>query len=240
MTLCIVGVVLCLYGLSAKVREVSPEQRFDIVEDEALPTIILPTDEEKSWHFDESISLLTGSESELVDNLIEKMRESSQVRRKKRQKMVGYLLENYNVLEDEAYLLVRSADSVARKNKIDLELLMAVIFVESTYNSKAKSNVGAIGLMQVVPKWHLDKISPYGGVEVLYDIPINIEIGTEILMEYFRKEGNLRSALHRYNGSLQDPSLKYSNRVIAKYNLLKRMMHYENAYRYQKFDIIRR
>ena len=133
---------------------------------------------------------------------------------------------------------MRSADSNAHKYKIDLELLMAIIFVESTYKAKAQSSQGAIGLMQVVPKWHLDKIKEYGDVDVLYDIRTNIAIGTAILMEYLEKEGNIRQALHRYNGSKDDKTLKYSNRVLKKYNELKASNYMEDAKLNFSFDIV--
>lgn len=230
--------VCCLYVLSAKFKEAPLSPQFNVVRDDISSSMVVDLDKEKLWRSEDPISLLTAGEAELVENLVENMRLSSSIRRNKRQKIVNYLLKNYEVNEEKARLMVRSAELAARKYQLELELLMAIIFVESSYNPEAKSKAGAIGLMQVVPKWHLDKINPYGDIEVLYDIPTNIEIGTSILMEYFRKEGNWLSALHRYNGSLQDQSLKYSNRVMTKYRLLKRMVYYENSYQYQNFDII--
>jgi len=190
------------------------------------------------WGLSRDLTIFTDDELERWRSMAENIQYHNDIRRHKRQKMTKYLVNNYDVQEREARVLVRSADSNARKYKIDLELLMAIIFVESTYKVTAQSNQGAIGLMQVVPKWHLDKIEQYGDVSVLYDIRANIAIGTEILMEYLEKEGNIRQALHRYNGSKDDKTLKYSNRVLKKYSELKAHNHMEDAQLNYNFDII--
>lgn len=225
------------YGLSFRESDEPKSAQFDILHPTEEHLNLMP-DLADIWGLSRDLTIFTDDELERWRNMAENIQYHNNVRRNKRQKMVQYLTENYNVDERDARILVRSADANARKYKIDLELLMAIIFVESTYKTTAQSNQGAIGLMQVVPRWHLDKINQYGDVDVLYDIRVNIAIGTEILMEYFEKEGNIRNALHRYNGSKDDKTLKYSNRVLKKYNELKARNYMENAKLNYNFDII--
>lgn len=230
--------VIIFYTLSYTGNQKPKSAQFDIVSGDVLEDFE-PFDMLKFWGLsNESMSLFTIRDLERFSGVIEKFQHRNDIRRNKRQRIIRYLLKNYDLTESEARILVRSADINARKYKIDLELLLAIIFVESTYKPRAESVVGAIGLMQVVPKWHLDKISKYGDPDVLYDIRANIAIGTEILMEYVYKEGNLRAALHRYNGSKDDKTLKYSNRVFKKYEELKSKTYMENARLKYDFDII--
>lgn len=225
------------YGLSLRDSDKPESAQFDILHLSEEHLNLMP-ELADIWGLSRDLTIFTDDELEFWQNMAENIQYHNDIRRHKRHKMTSYLVNNYDVKEREARILVRSADTNARKYKIDLELLMAIIFVESTYKITAQSNQGAIGLMQVVPKWHLDKIEQYGDVSVLYDIRTNIAIGTEILMEYLEKEGNIRQALHRYNGSKDDKTLKYSNRVLKKYSELKANNHMENAQLNYNFDII--
>ncbi|MBI3897805.1 MAG: lytic transglycosylase domain-containing protein [Gammaproteobacteria bacterium] len=79
------------------------------------------------------------------------------------------------------------------------ELVLAVIEVESNFNPFAISNVGARGLMQVMPFW-LKEIGKPG--DSLFRTQTNLRYGCTILKYYLNKEnGNLANALARYNGS---------------------------------------
>lgn len=235
----IILILCCItfYGVSFRWNDKPISTQFDV----------LPTEYDNNsnsfdmlhfWGLARPMTIFTEDELDRFSGVIENFKYHNHVRENKRQRMVRYLLKNYDLTESEARVIVRSAEINARKYKIDLELLMAIIFVESSYRPMAESGVGAIGLMQVVPKWHLDKISQYGDQNVLYDIRANIAIGTEILMEYVSKEGNLRSALHRYNGSKDDKTLKYSNRVFKKYDELKNRTYLDDAQLKYHFDII--
>jgi soluble lytic murein transglycosylase-like protein len=62
-------------------------------------------------------------------------------------------------------------------NDLDPNLVFKVIKVESTFRKTARSKKDGKGLMQIVPKWHKDKIK----VRNIYDIRTNIEVGTSIL-----------------------------------------------------------
>ena len=78
------------------------------------------------------------------------------------------------------------------------DLVLAMIDVESRFDSWAVSPVGAVGLMQVMPFWPRQ----LGVQNQLVRIAPNIRMGCEILRFYLREEHmNWARALARYNGS---------------------------------------
>ncbi len=78
------------------------------------------------------------------------------------------------------------------------DLVMAMIDVESRFDSWAVSPAGAVGLMQVMPFWPRQ----LGVQNELVRIAPNIRMGCEILRFYLRAEHlNWARALARYNGS---------------------------------------
>ncbi len=100
----------------------------------------------------------------------------------------------------------------AQRARLEPELVLAVIDVESNFDRYAVSVAGALGLMQVMPFW-LEEIGRPG--DNLLHIDTNLRYGCTILKYYLDKEsGDLRRALGRYNGSLG--KRKYPNKVIDK------------------------
>jgi len=79
------------------------------------------------------------------------------------------------------------------------DLVLALIDVESRFDTWAVSPAGAVGLMQVMPFWPRE----LGVQNQLVRIAPNIRMGCEILRFYLRAEHmNWTRALARYNGSL--------------------------------------
>lgn len=98
---------------------------------------------------------------------------------------------------------------------ISRSLLTAVISKESNFKYRAQSPSGAIGLTQVVPKWHYDKIS---GRDIL-NIDTNVEVGATILKDCLNKtKGNEVQALRCYCGYRGVAGVKYANMVLAEKN----------------------
>ncbi len=89
-----------------------------------------------------------------------------------------------------------------------------MIAVESRFNPIAESVAGAKGLMQIIPKYHTDKLEEFGGEKAVYDPAANIQVGAQILKEYLRLTGNLGSALQMYAGALGDSEDQYSSKVL--------------------------
>lgn len=94
---------------------------------------------------------------------------------------------------------------------LDTQLILGLIQVESAFRQYAISNVGARGLMQVMPFWQRYIGKPQHN---LFDIRTNLRYGCTILRHYRNVEnGNMVRALARFNGSLG--SNQYPNAVIG-------------------------
>ena len=106
--------------------------------------------------------------------------------------------------------LLKQVHHEASLAKLQPELVLAVIEVESHFDSYAVSSAGAQGIMQVMPFW-LDEIGrPDDNLIVLHT---NLRMGCTILKYYMNMEKNdLHKALARYNGSRG--SKVYSNKVL--------------------------
>ena len=91
----------------------------------------------------------------------------------------------------------------ARQHRLDPALLAAVIYQESKFNADAKSDSGAIGLMQLTPSTAHGIAVRTGGhafrTQDLYDPDINIRYGSWYLDNLFRKYGSERLVLAAYN-----------------------------------------
>lgn len=104
----------------------------------------------------------------------------------------------------------RAADAYGLSRKV----LKALVKVESAYNPKAVSKVGARGISQVMPfnasRCKLDK-------EHLFDPTYNIRCGAKILREELDRVGNLKDALAVYNcGKIKcAEGQKYAQKVLA-------------------------
>lgn len=95
-------------------------------------------------------------------------------------------------------------------------IVAATIAAESTCNSMAVSNRGALGLMQVVPKtWN--KKYDFSHVNLL-NPEDNMTVGTDILSALVKQYG-LRNGLHRYYGTgdsgIYLDGSGYAERVMA-------------------------
>jgi soluble lytic murein transglycosylase-like protein len=96
--------------------------------------------------------------------------------------------------------ILRLVHREARLARLEPELVLAVIQVESNFDRFAISSAGARGLMQIMPFW-LGEIGRPG--DNLFHIATNLRFGCTILRHYLdRERGNLERALARYNGSL--------------------------------------
>ncbi|HEU0290578.1 MAG TPA: transglycosylase SLT domain-containing protein [Burkholderiales bacterium] len=126
-----------------------------------------------------------------------------------------YVARRYRVSQDVAFDLVSHAHWVGGELQVDPLLIIAVISVESSFNPIAESVAGAKGLMQIIPRYHGDKLEVYGGAEAVFDPATNIQVGAQILKEYIRRTGNVGIALQMYNGALSDTDDQYTNKVMG-------------------------
>jgi hypothetical protein len=125
-----------------------------------------------------------------------------------------FVARRYRVSQDAAFDLVTLAHGAGRQLQLDPLLIVAVIAVESRFNPIAESRAGAKGLMQIIPKYHGDKLEEFGGEEAVFEPSANIHVGARILKEYLRRTGNLGIALQMYAGALGDDEDQYTRKVL--------------------------
>ncbi|KWU17795.1 transglycosylase SLT domain-containing protein [Burkholderia cenocepacia] len=125
--------------------------------------------------------------------------------------LVEHLSSKYNRPTQFVSRIVKAAYHEARQVGMSPLLVLAVIEKESGLDPKARSSYGAVGLMQVVPRFHLDKIRS-AGAGGAYDPEVNIRVGTAILADYrHANRGDINSALVQYSGQ----SRGYVQRVVS-------------------------
>lgn len=121
-------------------------------------------------------------------------------------------------------------DRIARQQQLDPALVHALIAVESGYDTRAVSDAGALGLMQVLPGTARD----YGveDAEALFDPEINLTTGTRHLRRLIHRYRNISHALMAYNageGEFSDfrrsgifaETRRYMIRIVELYWRLK-------------------
>ncbi|HXG69369.1 MAG TPA: lytic transglycosylase domain-containing protein [Gemmatimonadaceae bacterium] len=99
-----------------------------------------------------------------------------------------------------AFQIADALVSIGRKENLDPTLLLGIMVTESRFNPRAKSFVGARGLMQVMPV----HAGGWGcGSRDLFDVETNICHGVAVLKQAVKDAPNMRSALLRYNGCVR-------------------------------------
>jgi soluble lytic murein transglycosylase-like protein len=134
-----------------------------------------------------------------------------------------FIARRYRVAEEASQLFVRSAYDAGSELAVDPLLILAIMAIESSFNPVAQSSMGAMGLMQVIPRFHLEKLEDHGGQQALLDPAINIRVGAQVLHEYMRRYGNMQPALQKYAGAFDEPNAHYTNKVLAEKALLKQV-----------------
>ena len=127
-----------------------------------------------------------------------------------------YIAKRYRIADAAATHFVSVAYRAADQHRLDALLILAVMAIESRYNPVAESVMGAKGLMQVIPKYHQEKLFEHGGDHALLEPEVNILVGAQILREYQRRFGDLETALQMYAGALDEPTSQYANKVFAE------------------------
>ena len=140
------------------------------------------------------------------------------------QALVQYLSRRFLIAGAATGRMVAAAHRAAHEVGLDPLLVLAVISVESRFNPIAESGMGAKGLMQIIPRYHLDKLRPHGGEEAVLDPESNIHVGARILQEYVYRTGTLVAGLQFYNGASWDPTAQYAQKVMVERNKLQQAL----------------
>ncbi len=123
--------------------------------------------------------------------------------------------KKYRVSYEATRSMIDTAYWAASQNGLDPMLVVAVMAVESRFNPIAQSESGAMGLMQVIPRFHPDKFSD-DGRKSIFDPHVNIHLGAKVLKEYIRRGGTEVAGLQLYNGAASDPTYAYADKVMAE------------------------
>jgi soluble lytic murein transglycosylase-like protein len=135
-----------------------------------------------------------------------------------------FIAKRFRVAQDAAGGFVATAYRAGGESKVDPLLILAVVAIESRYNPVAESNMGAKGLMQVIPKFHPEKLVEHGGESALLDPHVNIQVGAQILREYLRRFGETETALQMYAGAFDEPTSQYAFKVLAERARLEQLL----------------
>ena len=111
---------------------------------------------------------------------------------------VGFLLVVMPMQTSAGRDYLPICNEIGEKYGICPELIQAIVEKESNYNENAVSSHGAIGLMQVIPRWNQDRMDRLG-VTDLTDPYQNILCGTDLISELADKYEDLYLVLMCYN-----------------------------------------
>jgi soluble lytic murein transglycosylase-like protein len=142
-------------------------------------------------------------------------------REREQRAVTEFIAKRYRVADDAIAGFVATAYRAGDEQRVDPLLILAVMAIESRYNPVAESVMGARGLMQIIPRYHLEKLEPHGGEPVLLNPEVNIQVGAQILREYQRRFADTETTLQMYAGALDEPTSRYANKVFAEKALLE-------------------
>jgi len=124
-------------------------------------------------------------------------------------------------------------EEVATKYEVDKKIIYSIVKIESDFNPKAESYVGAQGLMQVMPvtaKWILEDMNgkDYEDYDIL-DPKDNLEIGTLYLRYLLKRyDGDIEKVLVAYNAGPERvkndewKKIKETRNYVIKYSVARR------------------
>ena len=129
---------------------------------------------------------------------------------------LDYVAKRYRVSTEALEPIFATAQAAGREHRIDPLLIVAVIGVESGFNPFSQSVFGAQGLMQVVPRFHLDKLPEEAERSAFLDPVTNVQVGVKVLKESIRRYGSLEDGLQQFGGAANDPDRRYAGKVLAE------------------------
>lgn len=98
--------------------------------------------------------------------------------------------------------------------EIPLEIVLSVIETESSYNPEAVSSVGAVGLMQIMPRYHQERMKRLNCHDLL-DPKDNITVGMDFLSELLKLyEGDMHMALTAYCFGVKGANEKFFSKGV--------------------------
>ncbi|MDR1996655.1 transglycosylase SLT domain-containing protein [Azonexus sp.] len=129
---------------------------------------------------------------------------------------LDFVSRRYRVAGEALQPIFAAAQLAGRELHLDPLLIIAVIGVESGFNPFSQSVYGAQGLMQVVPRFHADKLPEEAAPAAFLDPVTNVRVGASVLRESISRMGSLEDGLQQFGGAANDPARRYSNKVLAE------------------------
>lgn len=152
----------------------------------------------------ELLRVLAQREKELSE-LRQKLAEVDDTRTYARAERAGVVaaVKQVNLTDLQKRRLAVAIVREAEKNGIDPLLVVAVIRTESSFNAFAVSEVGAMGLMQVMPDTGKYLMQTQGQKLTrptnLFDFELNVQLGAAYLADLIERFGSVEAALVAYN-----------------------------------------
>lgn len=155
-------------------------------------------------------------------------------------KLVDFIAKNTPLDKSESSEVVKEINSTLERYKNDpfykgacrsltKEHIVAQMLVESSGNKFAYGKAGEIGLMQIIPKWHIQGLHSAGVIkssnpDLLWDIKTNVKSGIYILMNIARNSNSTETAFAKYNaGNRTHLGMNYARKVEIKTAQLKKI-----------------
>lgn len=151
-------------------------------------------------------------------------------------RMVRYLETKYERYltnqQDKVTRLVNYVEAAAKEFGVDPNLILAQMSIESGFNPSAHSNVGAVGLMQVMPFWtsspghdatEFQTETGITSIEILKNPRQNIRAGAWIIANYVKQCGGMEKGLKCYHGGYKAATqpkvetIRYASDVLKRY-----------------------
>jgi soluble lytic murein transglycosylase-like protein len=124
----------------------------------------------------------------------------------------------------DALQIVTTVYSVSEDTGWDPLFIISMIKAESNFLYNARSSVGAVGLMQVWPKYHMKRLAGRNPK----DIYTSVDVGVDILQECFiNNKKVINKALACYSGHSIKTVSKYANKI---HNTKKELVLLTNNY----------
>ena len=132
-------------------------------------------------------------------------------------KLIIILILLFNSCEARGYDHLISL--YARKYAINESLAKALVLVESSNNPRAVSNMGAVGLTQVMYRYHKERCRLKSRKQ-LFIPAVNLNCGMRVLRYYIDLCGNEKKGLACYNagkgGMKKGIGFKYARKVLRE------------------------
>lgn len=116
---------------------------------------------------------------------------------------LDHVVQRYRMSAEALRPIFEVVHAVAGQHQRD-PLLVAVTSIESRFNPFSESVKGAQGLMQIIPRYHQDKLPSAAAEQPFLDPVSNVRIGAHILHQAIRRQGGLPEGLQYYDGAPDD------------------------------------